>query len=109
MQHYIEDYLSFRLILSGEEQPHPKCVVCCEKLANQAMVPGKLKRHLHTIRSHLCEKPTEYFKMLIWVTYQTCQAKQRTEITTISDKAEESSYATAKIVAKKNHIQLLSQ
>ena len=35
---YKEDYLSFGFI-SSEEEPHPKCVVCGKKLANQAMVP----------------------------------------------------------------------
>jgi hypothetical protein len=39
---YKEEYL-FRFISSGEEQPCPKCVVCGEKLENQAMVPSKLK------------------------------------------------------------------
>jgi hypothetical protein len=45
---YNKDYLSFRFIPSGDQH---KCVVCGEKLANQAMVPSKLKRHLHTKQS----------------------------------------------------------
>jgi hypothetical protein len=53
-----EDSLSFGLISSGEEQPCPKFVVYGEKLANQAMVPSKLKRHLHTKGSHISQKPT---------------------------------------------------
>jgi hypothetical protein len=61
LHQYNEHYLSFGFISSSEEQPHPKCVVCSEKLANQAMVPSKLKS-LHTNHSHLCEKPSEYFK-----------------------------------------------
>jgi hypothetical protein len=65
---------------SGEEQPCPECVVCGEKLANQAVVTSKLKTHLHTVHSHLCKKPAEYFKRLI--ADQTHQAKQRTKITT---------------------------
>ena len=99
VRQYKEDYLSFGFISSGEEQPRPKCVVCGEKLANQAMVPSKLKRHLHTKHSHLCEKPIEYFKRLI--ADQTRQSQQLTKITTISDKAQEASYAVADIVAKK--------
>jgi hypothetical protein len=42
---YNEDYLSLGFISSGEEQPRTarKCVVCGEKVANQAMVPSELK------------------------------------------------------------------
>jgi hypothetical protein len=67
---YNEDSFSFGFISSGEEQPRPKCVVCGEKLANQAVVPSKSKRHLDTKHSHLSEKPIEYFKSLI--ADQTC-------------------------------------
>jgi hypothetical protein len=38
VRHYNKDYLFFKLISSGEEQPRPKGAVCGEKLANQAMV-----------------------------------------------------------------------
>jgi hypothetical protein len=51
--------------------------VLCVSFAvtNEAMVPSKLNRHLHTKHS--------YFKMLI--ADLICQAKQYTKITTISD------------------------
>lgn len=101
VQQYNEDYLSFRFISSGEQQPRPRCIVCGGKSAKQDMVPSKLKRHLHTKHSHLCEKPNEYFKRFI--ADRTCQAKQ-TKITTISDKAQEASYGITKIVAKKDEI-----
>jgi hypothetical protein len=57
------------------------------------------KKHFHTKHSHLCEKPVEYLKML--VADRTCQAKQWTRITTISDKIQEANYSVAEIVAKK--------
>jgi hypothetical protein len=94
------EYLSFGFISSGEEEPRPTCVVCGKKLANQAMVQSKLKRHLRTKHSHFCEKRTAYFKRLIRAD-QTYLAKQWTKMTTISDKAEEASYAVTEIVAKK--------
>jgi hypothetical protein len=96
---YNEDYLSFKLISFGEQQPCPKCVVCGEKLANQAMVPSKLKRHFHIKHSHLCKKPAKYFKRL--TAAQTCQAMQWTKITIISDKVHETSDAIVEIMAKK--------
>jgi hypothetical protein len=100
VRQYIEDYLSLRFISFGEKHSHPMCVVCGEKLANQAMVPSKLKRHIHTKHSHLCEKQIQYFKRL--TADQTRQAKWWTKITTISDKAQEASNVIAKIVAKKD-------
>jgi hypothetical protein len=45
---------------------------------------------------HLCEKPIEYFERL--VVNQTTRTKQCTKITTISDKAQEASYAVAEDV-----------
>jgi hypothetical protein len=50
-----EDCLPFGLISSVEEQPHAKCVVWGEKLANQAVVPRRLRRYIHAKRSNLCE------------------------------------------------------
>jgi hypothetical protein len=94
VRQYNEDYMSFEFISSGEKQPRPKCVVCGEKLANQAMVPSKLKRHLHAKHSHLREKPTEDFKRL--TADLTHQATQWTEITTISDNDQEANYIVAK-------------
>jgi hypothetical protein len=91
--------LSFGFISFGQEQPCPKCIVCGQKLAKEAMVPSKLKRHLHAKYSYLCNKQTKYFKR--FTANQTCQDKQWTKITTISDKAQEASYAAAQIVAKK--------
>jgi hypothetical protein len=62
------------------------------------MNPIKLKIHLHIKHSHLCEKPTEYFKRL--VANQTRQAQQWTKITLISDKAQEVNNAVAEILTK---------
>ena len=39
VRQYQENYLSFASISSAEER-RPLCVVCGEKLANQAMVPS---------------------------------------------------------------------
>jgi hypothetical protein len=91
---YNEDYCpsnSFHL----ENSNQVPSVLSGVKLANQATVPCKL----HTKHSHLCEMPNEYFRMLI--AGQTCYDKQRTKITTISDKAQEASYDIAKMRKKR--------
>jgi hypothetical protein len=71
------------------------------------MVPSTLKRHLHAKRSHLYEKPIEYFRSLVGD--QTRQAKQWIKITSISGKAQEASYATAEIVARKIKSRMIAE
>ena len=44
-----KDYIEFGFIAIETEDPQiPFCVVCKMKLANEALVPSKLKRHLRT-------------------------------------------------------------
>ena len=44
---------------NGEECP--QCVICNKLLANESMLPNKLKRHLSSAHPSLVEKPKEYF------------------------------------------------
>jgi hypothetical protein len=97
MRQYNEDYTSFGFISPGEKQPRPN-EFCGEKMANRAMVPSKLKRHLHTKHSHLCEEPIKYFKRFI--ADQTCRLNNGRNSQSFSDKAQKASYAVAEIVAK---------
>lgn len=79
-----------------------RCLVCGEKLSNEAMVPSKLKRHLITKHSFAAEKPIDYFKRL--ASNQNSQSSKFTKQSTISEKAQEASYAVAELIAKKNEI-----
>ena len=59
------EYLKFGFTFAGNENnPRPQCLVCGDILANESMVPSKLKRHLSTNHSNLITKPVEYFVQL---------------------------------------------
>ena len=59
---YDSSYLNFGFTVTERKGvEHPKCVICCEVLATECMVPSKLKRHLTTNHSNLDGKPREFF------------------------------------------------
>jgi hypothetical protein len=96
---YHENYLSFGFTSTGGEMSIPQCLICGEKLSNEAMVPSKLKRHLLTKHGFAAEKPLDYFKRL--ASNHNSQASKFIKQSTVSDKAQEASYAVAKLIAKK--------
>uniref|UniRef100_A0A671YYZ8 Uncharacterized protein n=1 Tax=Sparus aurata TaxID=8175 RepID=A0A671YYZ8_SPAAU len=60
---YHSDYIQFGFFWTGdEEDPKPHCVLCYETLANEAMKPAKLKRHLETKHKEYMGKPTGFFE-----------------------------------------------
>jgi len=86
---------SFAEDLSG---PLPLCVVCGIRLANESMVPTRLKRHLHTKHGHLEVKPIEHFQRLLKT--HSKQVSSLKKVVTVSDKAQEASFLVAELVAK---------
>uniref|UniRef100_A0A3P9KWK7 Uncharacterized protein n=1 Tax=Oryzias latipes TaxID=8090 RepID=A0A3P9KWK7_ORYLA len=60
---YHSDYIQFGFFWTGEEEdPKPHCVLCYETLANEAMKPAKLKRHLETKHKEYQGKPIGFFE-----------------------------------------------
>uniref|UniRef100_A0A3B3HDB2 HAT C-terminal dimerisation domain-containing protein n=1 Tax=Oryzias latipes TaxID=8090 RepID=A0A3B3HDB2_ORYLA len=60
---YHSDYIQFRLFWNREEEdPKPHCVLGYETLANEAMKPAKLKRHLETKHKEYQGKPIGVFE-----------------------------------------------
>ena len=59
---YDSNYLNFGFTVTKRKGvEHPQCVVCCEVLAAECMLPSKLKRHLTTNHNNLSGKPREFF------------------------------------------------
>lgn len=100
VRHYSEEYLKFGFTWSGSQDvPIPRCIVCGEKLANSAMVPAKLQRHLSSKHSCLTSKGKDYFERLL--KNQEVQATCFRKSVTISDKAQIASYKVAELIALK--------
>uniref|UniRef100_A0A0P4VZP1 Uncharacterized protein n=1 Tax=Scylla olivacea TaxID=85551 RepID=A0A0P4VZP1_SCYOL len=96
---YLDNYLDLGFFWCGDEvNPTPLCVICGDKLANEAMVPSKLKRHLSLKHGHLANKPRSYFEGLL--NEQKQQRVMLSKTVKVSDKAQEASYLVAELVAK---------
>uniref|UniRef100_A0A3P9KG16 BED-type domain-containing protein n=1 Tax=Oryzias latipes TaxID=8090 RepID=A0A3P9KG16_ORYLA len=60
---YHSNYIQFGFFWTGEEEDtKPHCVLCYETLANEAMKPAKLKRHLETKHPEYQGKPIGFFE-----------------------------------------------
>ncbi|XP_029443020.1 zinc finger BED domain-containing protein 5-like [Rhinatrema bivittatum] len=96
---YNADYIKLGFTFSGNENnPCPQCLVCGMILANESMVPNKLKRHFTSRHSHLSEKPVEYFiELSKSIKKQSASFTKRMKT---SEKAQKASYLVAQIIAK---------
>ncbi|XP_068237211.1 protein FAM200B-like [Palaemon carinicauda] len=96
---YLDNYLSFGFFWCGDEvTPMPLSVICGDKLANEAMVPSKLKRHLTLKHNHLANKPWSYFEGLL--SEQKQQSAMLSKKVKVADKAQEASYLVAELDVK---------
>ena len=56
-------YLKYGFIATGDARaPSPLCIICANRLSNEAMKPSKLLRHLETKHPALKDKPSGYFE-----------------------------------------------
>lgn len=91
MRKYDENYIVYGFIENSGGKP--MCVVCLQVLANEAMKPAKLKRHLITKHLEYMDKPKEFF-----VRKSEGYHHQRTKLTnlaTTSEKAQKASFLVA--------------
>ena len=93
---YSGSYGSFGFPFTGDARtPTPLCLVCGEKLSNNAMVPSKLKRHLHPL---LQNNNADYFISLREHTEKHPTYTRKN--TKIYERAIDASYHVAELVAK---------
>ena len=60
---YNEEYLQYGFTEAAENgQVVPQCVICFEKLSNDALRPNRLKRHLQTKHPLHQTKPLDFFQ-----------------------------------------------
>lgn len=89
------------------ECPSPLRMVCGEKMANSAMAPAKLKRHLITKHPELSSKDEQYLKRKI-----KCNKRQDLLFAKkfkLSDKGQEASYTVAERVTRKMKSRIITE
>ena len=99
LRRYNDSYLQYGFTWCGEVTcPTPVCLVCRETLANAAMVPSKLARHLETKHPAHQNKDIEYFKRL--KTQNTTQSERMLSTVRVCEKAQKASFLVAELLAK---------
>ncbi|XP_076145687.1 zinc finger BED domain-containing protein 5-like [Alosa pseudoharengus] len=99
---YHSDYIKFGFFWTGDaEDPKPHCVLCYDILANEAMKPAKLKRHLETKHKDYICKPVAFFERKC----EELERHMRKEATHFfvpgeNAKATEASYKVSLLIAK---------
>ena len=95
-----ESYLNYGFIATGESHsPSPFCIICSDRLHNEAMEPSKLLHHMETKHPALKDKPLEFLKRL-----KKCEHEEQEQLlkaTTSSNvSALRASYLVASGIAK---------
>ncbi|XP_057191418.1 SCAN domain-containing protein 3-like [Triplophysa rosa] len=96
LRRYVDNYLELGFIQSSDGRP--KCVVCLQVLANEAMKPAKLKRHLMTKHPGLKDKTMDFFRLKS--EEYMLQKTRLVNLATTSEKAQRASYLVAQRIAK---------
>ncbi|XP_045656569.1 SCAN domain-containing protein 3 [Ursus americanus] len=92
---YIE--FGFVAVIDGEVLK-PQCIICGDILANEAMKPSKLKRHLYSKHKEVSSQPKEFFERKS--SELKSQPKQVFSVSHININALRASYKVALPVAK---------
>ena len=96
---YQESYLNYGFIATGDSHsPSPLCIICGDRLSNEAMKPSKLLCHMETKHPALKDKALEFFKRK---KHEHEEQKQLLKATTSSNvSALRTSFLVANRIAK---------
>ena len=96
---YHGSYLKYGFIETVDSNiPTPLCIVCGDRLSNEAMKPSKLLRHLNAKHPGLKDKPMEYFERK--KLEHEGQKKFLRATTSVNENALRASYVVANRIAK---------
>lgn len=60
---YDNSYIKFGFTsIESNGEIKPQCVICATVLANDALKPAKLKRHLETVHPNFSDRPSQFFE-----------------------------------------------
>nr|XP_039263310.1 protein FAM200B-like [Styela clava] len=98
---YREDYVKYGFsCCANGDAPKPVWVIWAEQLANEALFPSKLVRHLNTKLAVYARNNINHFQRLLSQNKkQECSVKSSF---TVSEKALEASYRVAKLIARRS-------
>lgn len=97
-QKYQESYLHYGFIAIGDSHaPSLLCIICGDRLANEAMKPSKLLRHIETKHPALTDNPLEFFERKI---YEYKRQKQLLKAISSNVSALTASFFVANHIAK---------
>lgn len=106
---YDGDYikLGFTSIeINGETRP--QCVICTTVLANDALKPSKLERHLKTVHPNHCDRPREFFEGKLINLKKMKLGPSGTSYAT-SEKTLAASFEISKLIAKSKKAHTLGE
>lgn len=102
---YDNSYIKFGFTsIESNREIKPQCVICATVLANDALKPAKLKRHLDTVHPNFSDRPPEFFEGKLENLKKIKLGPSGTRFTT-SEKSLVASFEIAKLIAqsKKPH------
>jgi hypothetical protein len=80
-------------------QTRPQCVICATVLANDALKPAKLERHLKTVHPNYCDRPREFFEGKL-INLKKMKLGPSGTRYAVSEKTLAASFEISKLIAK---------